>query len=133
MPPKPKRTPKVNAAPLGRRLTSVCESFPEVATEAMGDHIAYRVRKKVLAYFLNNHHGDGIVAVCVKTLPGDNARLIQSDPSRFCMPAYIGSRGWVSLRLDTGKVDWDEVREMVLGSYLLTAPRKLADQVMPRE
>jgi hypothetical protein len=25
---------------------------------------------------------------------------------------YIGSRGWVALRLDVGEVDWDEVGEL---------------------
>jgi hypothetical protein len=35
----------------------------------------------------------------------------------------------VALRLDVGKVDWDEVRELLLGSYVLIAPKRLADQV----
>jgi predicted DNA-binding protein (MmcQ/YjbR family) len=45
------------------------------------------------------------------------------------MPAYIGPRGWVALRLDIGKIDWDEVAELVAGSYRLAAPKKLATLV----
>jgi predicted DNA-binding protein (MmcQ/YjbR family) len=93
--------------------------------EIMGDHASFRVRKKVFAYFLNNHHGDGIVSVCAKVLPGDNQRLVDSDPIRFHLPAYIGPRGWVGLRLDRGKIDWAEVKELVTGSYRLTAPKTL--------
>lgn len=92
----------------------------------MGDHAKFLVRKKVFAYFLDNHHGDGITSICVKALPGDNARLIASDPNRFYLPAYVGPRGWVALRLDLGRIDWREVRELVAGSYLLTAPKSLA-------
>ena len=31
--------------------------------------------------------------------------------------------------LDMGKVDWDEVRELLLGSYMLIAPKRLAGRV----
>jgi predicted DNA-binding protein (MmcQ/YjbR family) len=89
-----------------------------------GDHGIFTVRKKVFAYFLQNHHGDGIVSVCVKVLPGDNQRLIDSDPKRYYMPAYIGPRGWVAYRLDTPKPLWSEVKELVKGSYELVHKRR---------
>ena len=110
-------------------LSEICLALPETTRELRGDHASFRVRKKVFAYFLNNHHGDGIVAICGKTLPGDHNVLVASDPVKYYLPAYIGPRGWVGLRLDFGKVDWDEVRELVTGSYLQTAPRKLATLV----
>jgi predicted DNA-binding protein (MmcQ/YjbR family) len=110
-------------------LSDICLALPEATRELKGDHASFRVRKKVFAYFLNNHHGDGIVSICGKALPGDNKILVASDPVKYYSPAYIGPRGWVGLRLDTGKVDWEEVRELVTGSYLQTAPRKLATLV----
>ena len=114
-------------------LSDICLALPEATRELRGDHASFRVRKKVFAYFLNNHHGDGIVSICGKALPGDNAVLVASDPARFYLPAYIGPRGWVGLRLDVGKVDWEEVRELVIGSYRQTAPRTLAALVkIPR-
>jgi len=42
------------------------------------------------------------------------------------MPAYIGSRSWVGLRLDVGEIDWEEVAELVTHSYRLIAPKRLA-------
>lgn len=39
-------------------------------------------------------------------------------------PAYVGSRGWVALGLDAGAIHWDEVAELVAGSYRLIAPKK---------
>jgi len=101
------------------RLSDICLALPEATRELRGDHAKFCARKKVFAYFLNNHHGDGIVSICCKVLPGDSMALIASDPERFYMPAYIGPRGWVALRLDTGQVDWDEVKELVTGSFRL--------------
>lgn len=108
------------------RLTKIALALPEASREVHGSHAQFLVKKKTFAYFLDNHHGDGIVAVTCKALPGDNDLLTASDPTRFYLPAYIGSRGWVALRLDVRPVDWDEVRELVAGSYRLVAPRKLA-------
>ena len=111
------------------RLTQLALALPESTREVGGSHAQFLVRKKTFAYFLDNHHGDGIVAVTCKVLPGDNKELAAAQPDRFYLPAYIASRGWVALRLDMGKVDWDEVKELLLGSYALIAPKRLAERV----
>ncbi len=104
------------------RLTVICLALPEANREVMGDHAAFTVRGKKFAYYLNSHHGDGIVSVCFKTEPGENEVLLAADPARFYSPAYIGPSGWVGLRLDKGKIDWDEVSDFVADSYRLQAP-----------
>lgn len=111
------------------RLTKIALALSETARELHGSHAAFLVRKKKFAYFLNNHHGDGIVAVTCKVLPGDNKALVDAQPARFYVPAYVGPRGWVALRLDVGKIDWDEVRQLLVCSYQLMAPKKLAESV----
>jgi hypothetical protein len=111
------------------RLSNICLALPETTREVLGPHDSFRVAKKVFVYFLDNHHGDNIVGIACKSLPGDNLRLIAADPRRFYMPAYVGPRGWVGLRLDLGKIDWKEVAELVRGSYLQTAPKRLVKQV----
>ena len=92
-------------------------------------HAQFLIRKKTFAYFLDDHQGDGIVAVTCKVLPGDNKALAEAQPRRFYLPAYIASKGWVALRLDVGKIDWDEMKELLLGSYVLIAPRRLGELV----
>lgn len=64
-------------------------------------------------------------------MPGDNKVLAETRPGKFYLPAYIASKGWVALRLDAGKVDWDEVSELLLGSYALIAPERLAERMKP--
>ena len=107
------------------RVTALCAAFPGAEQEQKGDHAIYRVRGKVFAYFLDNHHGDGIVSVCVKSARGENVDRARLDPQRFYLPAYIGPRGWFGMRLDRGRVAWREVGEIVEQSYRLTAPKSL--------
>jgi len=115
-----------------RRLSRVSEIaflLPEVKRELHGSHATFLVRKKPFAYYLDDHHGDGIVGITCKVLPGENKSLVEAQPERFYPPAYLASRGWVALRLDRGKVDWQEVKELLLGSYAMIAPKRLAEQV----
>jgi hypothetical protein len=107
------------------KVSAICLALPGAVREDQGSHASFRVGKKVFVYYLNNHHGDGIVGFCCKALPGDNERLIAANPRKFYMPAYVGPRGWVGLRLDRPTVDWSEVKELVQGSYMQTAPKKL--------
>ena len=111
------------------RLSKICLALPEVTRQILGSHASFSVRKKIFVYYMDNHHGDGIVSVSCKVFPGDNTALVASQPKRFYLPAYIGPRGWVALRLDLGEIDWGEVAELVSGSYILSAPRKLAAMV----
>jgi phosphoribosylglycinamide formyltransferase-1 len=111
------------------RLTQIALALPEATRQIYGSHAQFLVRKKTFAYFLDNHHGDGIVAVTCKVLSGDNKALAEAQPGRFYLPAYIASKGWVALRLDLGKVDWHEVKEVLLGSYMLVAPKRLTGQL----
>jgi len=111
------------------RLTKLCLAFPEVTRELGRQHATFRVRRKVFAYFLDNHHGDGVVAFCWKAAPGENKEWVAFDPVRFHLPAYIGPRGWVALRLDVGRLDWAEIGEFARDSYRRIAPKELVSHL----
>ena len=108
------------------RVRAICAGLPEVTDERSGRHAPFRVRGRTFAYFLDDHHGDGKVALSVRLPRGGNAALVDADPERFYPPAYMAHHGWVALRLDLGPIDWDEVEELVLDSYGLQAPKRLA-------
>ena len=107
-------------------LTAVALDLPEAKRERGDRHATFRVRGRAFAYLLVDHHGDGIVGLVVKVPPTIAGRLIDGEPDRFYRPAYLGHRGWVGLRLDTGEVDVDEVTGLVVESYRLCAPKSLA-------
>jgi phosphoribosylglycinamide formyltransferase-1 len=113
------------------RLTEICLALPEVTRQDMGQHAAFQVRKKTFAYYLDDHHGDGIVAVTCKAPLGENTDLVSIAPDKYYLPAYLGSKGWVALRLDRGEIDWSEVAELLAGSYRLMAPKRLVSQIAP--
>lgn len=74
---------------------------------------------------------DGRVSVWTKAPEGAQEVLIGAAPERFFRPPYVGPKGWIGIRLDTGPnrdggPDWDEVGGHVRRSYGLVAPRKLA-------
>jgi hypothetical protein len=119
----------VSEDPRLSRLTKIALTLPETTRQIYGSHAQFLVRKKTFAYFLDNHHGDGIVGVTCKVFPGENKSLVEAQPRRFYLPAYVASRGWVALRLDQGKIDWTEVRELLLTSYALVAPKRLAEKI----
>lgn len=109
------------------RLVEMCRNLPDVTYEVVGDgHIAFRVRKKIFAYYLFDHHGDGIIAFCCKSSLNEQRRLIRDDAESFFVPAYLGARGWIAIRLDLDGVDWDTVGELARRAFQATAPRKLA-------
>jgi len=108
-----------------RKLSAICMALPETERRFIGDHADFRARGKVFAYFLNSHHGDGIVSVCCKSALGENVDRASREPKRFYLPAYIGPRGWFALRLDLGAIDWNEVKHIVELSYCLAAPKTL--------
>jgi predicted DNA-binding protein (MmcQ/YjbR family) len=111
--------------PLLRQLSKICLSLPETVRRDLNEHADFRVRGKVFAYFLNDHHGDGIISVCCKSALGENVDRASREPARFYLPPYIGPRGWFGLRLDGEGVDWSEVRGLLELSYELVAPKRL--------
>lgn len=117
-----------------RRLRVICLALPEATEHTEGtpvlDHHArlaavFRVHQRSFAWFLDNHHDDGFVAVACKTVPGRASRLVEGDSARYYLPPYLRRSGWVGLRLDLGDVDWREVAELVEDSYRLVAPGRL--------
>ena len=112
------------------RLVEICATFPEVSVEAAGEtHLAFRIRKRIFAYYQFDHHGDGIIAFTCKSNLSEQRRLVKDDPDSFFVPAYLGSKGWVAIRLDLDEVDWETVAELARRAYQDIAPRKLATLV----
>ena len=112
------------------RVEEICAALPECeVASSSGRHHKLSVRNKTLGWHTVDHHGDGRVALTVRAPKGENAALVASDPEMFFMPPYGAQHGYVGIWLDTGDVDWDEVRELVTDAYRIVAPKTLAKQV----
>lgn len=114
------------------RLAKICDALPETSQRPGGEggrHIGYGVRAKTFAYFTEDHHGDGRLALILKAPPGEQLVLTASEPERFFVPPYLGHRGWIGLWLDRQGIDWEEVREFLTDAYRLTAPKRLVSHL----
>lgn len=118
-------SPRKPAVDPRTRVARICLALPEATEQSLNQHAAYLVRNKKFAYYLDDHHGDGRLAINCRAEAGENAALVAEDPTRFYIPPYVGPRGWVGLYVDDGTVDWEEVRELVTESYRLVAPKRL--------
>jgi hypothetical protein len=111
------------------RLRSICTELPEVTERLSHSAPTFFVRdKKTLVMLLDDHHGDGRLAIWCAAPDGVQQHLVETEPDRFFRPPYVGHRGWIGVRLDVD-VDWDEVAQIVTDAYRLVAPKTLVKQL----
>lgn len=114
------------------RVRSLCLALPETSERPSHGHPAFFVRdRRCFVMFLDDHHGDGRLAIWCAAPLGAQDELVETAPERWFVPPYVGHRGWVGLRLDRGPGD-DEVAAAVEDAYLAVAPVRLADEVRAR-
>jgi len=111
--------------PILKRLRKICMALPEVTERLSHGEPTWFVRdKKVFVSFDDHHHGADRIAMTCPAPPGVQAAVVEEEPHRFYVPAYVGHRGWIGVRLDVD-VDWDEIAGIVEDAYRLVAPKKL--------
>jgi len=110
------------------RLAKICEPYPETVATSPGDseHLSLEVAGKRFGYYLYRHFGDdGRSGAVLKAPAGVQEMLVEADPDRFWVPAFVGRHGWIGVRLDLEEPDWDELTEFVREAWLMTAPKKV--------
>jgi len=105
-----------------RRLRPICLQLPEAQERETWGEATFRVREKIFCMHIADADEP---ALWCKAPSGSQDILVGADPKRFFVPPYVGHKGWVGMRLDQ-RVDWREVAALVVRSYRLTAPKKLA-------
>ena len=107
-------------------IRRICLALPEVEERLSHGSPTFFVRgKKTFVMFLDNHHGDGRLAIWCAAPQGVQAQLVEQEPQRFFRPPYVGHRGWLGVELDVDP-DWHEVDEICAEAYRQVAPRTLA-------
>ncbi len=109
---------------LFKRVQKICLGLPETTEKEAWGGPTFRVRDKMIAMYMDDHHGSGEVALWIKAAEGVQQELVDLDPERFFRPPYMGPSGWVGVRLE-GRPDWGQVSDLVTEAYRLTAPKKL--------
>jgi hypothetical protein len=110
------------------RIRAACLGLPEVEERLSHGAPTFFVRsKRSFLTVHDDHHGDGRFALWCAAGDGVQRMLVDADPERFFVPAYVGHRGWLGVRLDRG-VDWNELEGIVEDAYAEVAPPSLVAQ-----
>ena len=115
------------------RVRKICLALPDATEKEAWSAPTFRIRgKKMFAMYADNHHADGRVALWLAAEPGVQEMLAEADLERFFVPPYQGPYGWIGVRVD-GRVDWDEIEDLVRDAFRTTAPKTLVARLGPRK
>lgn len=101
------------------RVRRICSTLPGTTEKLSHGEPTFFVKKKVYAMFANNHHNDGHIAVWIAALPGLQAMLVKTEPTKFFRPPYVGVKGWIGVEL--AKVSDDELSLHLAEAWRLIA------------
>jgi hypothetical protein len=93
-------------------------ALPEAVEQETWGTPTFRIRTKIFAMFAEEQR-----EVWVKSTHDEQRALTQMAPDTFFVPPYVGPSGWVGVRVRT--VDRDEMRELLIEAWRLTAPKRL--------
>jgi hypothetical protein len=111
------------------RVRAHCLSLPETSERPSHGAPTFFIRqKRAFVTFHDNHHGDGRVALWCAAPEGAQAGLVDAEPDRYFVPPYVGSRGWIGVRLDRD-LPWDEIAGVIEDAYVTRAPKALVEAV----
>lgn len=109
-----------NKDPYLKELRAVCLALPEATEVEAWGRPTFRAGK-IFAIFTGLN--EETYSVVFKPEPGEHPALAQDD--RFYVPPYWGPGGWLALDFTRAPVDWDEVAELVEGSYRQVALKRM--------
>jgi predicted DNA-binding protein (MmcQ/YjbR family) len=97
-------------------LRKACFRLPGATETVTFGHPTFQIEGKTFAV-LEEYKGElGIALKVEKNLQS----VFLKDP-RFFITPYIGKHGWVTLRVNAGRLNWKEIAELLAGSYRLVA------------
>jgi hypothetical protein len=94
------------------RIRRICLALPDATEKIAWGSPTFRVRDRIFVMFVNDHHGDGRLAVWCNADRDAQVAIVEADPRRFFVPPYVGPRGWIGIRLDR-RPNWAVVAALV--------------------
>jgi hypothetical protein len=107
------------------RIRRICLALPEATEKIAWGSPTFRVRDRIFVMFLNDHHGDGRLAIWCNADRDAQVAIVEADPRRFFVPPYVGPRGWVGIRLDR-RPSWAVVSALIEEGHRRVLPRRRA-------
>jgi hypothetical protein len=87
----------------GDEIRAFCLGLGDDVSERLSHgHPGFFRGKRLFLHHMRHHHGDPHDAIWCAAPPGMQEALAQGEPEHYFRPPYVGHRGWVGVRLDTG-------------------------------
>jgi predicted DNA-binding protein (MmcQ/YjbR family) len=114
-------------------IEAIVARLPEanrVDIEAWGGEPTFRVNGK--NFIFTNPEA---TSISVKLPPEEATAVVANDPLAEPTGYGLGRHGWVSIRIRarTGRTRWREIEEWIRTSYVLVAPKRLAQRVLEED
>ena len=83
-----------------KRVRKLCLALPDATEKEAWRRPTFRVRNKMFAAFVDDHHNDGRLAMWCHAPKGKQEVLVAAEPDRFFRPPYLGPKGWLGVMLE---------------------------------
>jgi hypothetical protein len=117
-----RHTAKQTASSLDR-VRAICLGLPDTAEKLSHGSPSFFLPTGHYLSFVDNHHGDGRLAVWMAAPPGMQESLIEAEPEHFFRPPYVGPSGWVGINLNTG-LEWGAIAALITQGHAWIAAKK---------
>jgi len=117
-------------AQVRERALALEQTHERASFGAPGWRVGSEKSGKYFAYFAQSHHGEASIALLVKTTSLDEqSALLEAEPDLYYLPKFYGKSGWIAIRLDTGRTDWDHIASRLYSSWCQVAPKRLTKMI----
>jgi hypothetical protein len=83
------------------RLRQVALALPGTTEKLSHGEPAF-FRGRMFITVDDHHHGSGHLAIWCRAEPGVQQAFVEASPEHFFVPPYVGTQGWIGVRLDSG-------------------------------
>ena len=104
-------------------LRSACLGLPGAEERTSHGAPAFFAGRQFAHLWVEGHHDDPDPQAWLAAPTGAQAALVAANPVRWFVPPYVGTRGWVGVRLDGA--DPLELAEAAEEAWRCVAPRHL--------
>ena len=101
------------------RVRRLCLALPETNERVSHGAPNFFIRdKRSFVSYMDDHHGDGRLALWCASSSDVQRMLASSRSEQFFVPPYVAHLGWLGVRLDRD-LDWDEIAGVIADAHAI--------------
>src|SRR5258708_6804942 len=116
-------TPKRGSENALDHVRAICLALPGTTEKLSHGSPAFFLKTGQYLSYVDNHHGDGRLAVWLAAPPGMQESLVEAEPQHFFRPPYVGVAGWVGVNLNTG-LEWGAIAALIAEGHRFIESKK---------